>query len=211
MNIYTAEQIRQIEAEEFARRDSYEIMQMAGAAVAQHAQKMLANQTEQILLVAGPGNNGGDAYIAAAQLHKAGYKNIKLFMPQQPKTKDAQKALQSWHKQGGGTSARLEDFAKQKAQLIIDGIFGIGINRRVTGEWLQWIQAINQKKTKVLAIDIPSGLHTDTGNIMGGCVKAQKTVSFFGAKAGFYQNAGSKVCGEIIIDNLGRQSTETCG
>ena len=207
MTIYTAEQIRQIEAAEFARRDSYSIMQQAGRAVVHEAQKMLQSKTARILLVAGSGNNGGDACVAATYLRQAEHHQLALYMPAPPKPKDAQKALQGWRDSGGTISNSLDTFAQDQGDLIIDGIFGIGLNRPVEGEWLYWINAINQKRAEVLAIDIPSGLHTDTGMAMGKCVHAQKTLSFFGAKVGFYQNAGAEACGMIVIEHLGRQST----
>lgn len=202
---YTTEEIRAIEAAEFARRDSFSVMQLAGEGVARQAQAMLPNQQGQLLVIAGAGNNGGDALVAATWLHRAGYNNLTVFLLGQPASKDAQKALQNWQEVGGEVSDNLNAFQLQPGDLVIDGLFGIGLNRDVTGAARDWIEAINTKKIPVLAIDVPSGLNADTGQIMGIAVKANTTISFFGAKTGFYKDAGSKTCGEIIVDELGRK------
>ena len=86
--------------------------------------------------------------------------------------------------------------------LIIDGIFGIGINRNVEGEFLQVINTINKSKAPVLSLDIPSGLNADTGEVMGSSIKADVTSTFVGRKKGLYLKQGPLISGCIEFSNL---------
>ncbi len=89
-----------------------------------------------------------------------------------------------------------------QSDLIVDAILGTGLEREVTGAWAEAIQAINRHPAPVLAIDIPSGLHADTGRRMGCAVQAQATLSFIGLKQGMFTGVGPDCCGAIIFDAL---------
>lgn len=89
------------------------------------------------------------------------------------------------------------------ADLIIDAIFGIGLSSEVREPYKGVIEKINLSGKPILSVDVPSGLDATTGKILGSAVKATKTVTFVAAKTGFYQNDGPKVCGEIVVRDIG--------
>ncbi len=108
---------------------------------------------------------------------------------------------------GGTTIATVPD--KNDGCLIIDGLFGIGLTRDITGRYAEWIAAINNRstgRTPVLAIDIPSGLNADTGQGHGCCVRATHTITFIAAKPGLLTLDGPDCCGEIVVADLALNS-----
>jgi NAD(P)H-hydrate epimerase len=91
---------------------------------------------------------------------------------------------------------------QRHTDLIIDGVFGTGLERDVAGRWREALEAVNGHKAPVLALDIPSGLHSDTGRIMGEAVRAEATISFIGLKQGMFTGDGPTCCGDIHFDAL---------
>ena len=208
--LYTINETRAIEQHLFSTMPSFTLMQQAGAAVADYAMHLLPDKTSSLLAIAGAGNNGGDAAIAAHLLRQAGY-SVQLLLCADSDTlpPDAKRAWQQWQ-QGGGTTLTLANVcdstgnlhALPPATLIIDGIFGIGLTRPPQGIWQQLIEAINQHSAPALAIDVPSGLSADSGCRLGATVSAAATVTFFGGKPGLYTGDGSDVCGTVHIAPL---------
>ena len=92
--------------------------------------------------------------------------------------------------------------SRSDIDLIVDAVLGTGLERPVTGFWAQALAAVNRQRAPVLAIDIPSGLHSDTGQEMGVAVRAAATISFIALKQGMYTGAGPDCCGEIHFDAL---------
>lgn len=196
------------------------LMQRAGEAVARLARTLLAeNKAPRILLLAGPGNNGGDAWVAAHTLAKAKRKVTVLAIGKQTCTDSAaQKAQQALRKIPGCIVKKWP--AKDKFNLIIDGVFGIGLSRAPQtpqGEFADLIRHVNRHRlthdTQVLAIDLPSGLCADTGVAFDRdtTIHADHTLTFLGHKPGLYTADGPDYCGRIHLDTLGVPLPETKG
>lgn len=206
--LYTVADIRAIEQAALATLPAYTLMQRAGTAAAGCARLLLAGQHADaaILVLAGPGNNGGDALEAASQLAQAGLKVAVLLSSEPAKLPaDAQQALQ--HAQASpatfidASSIDTTDWA-----LVIDGLFGIGLLRAITGDISALIATINALHCPVLSLDVPSGLDADTGTIVGGsagcAIRATQTVTFIGNKAGLHTCDGRDCAGEVRVVDL---------
>ena len=152
-------------------------MERAGAAAAELAARLASDRQKDILVLAGPGNNGGDAKIAAARLQERFFRVTLVDKPQVPADK-------AWG-------------------LVIDGLFGIGLARDVEGDYARLVDYANRQGCPVLALDIPSGLHSDTGRVMGSAVRASHTITFIGLKPGLLTLDGPDRCGEITVADLG--------
>src|SRR5260221_11519407 len=152
-------------------------MERAGAAAAELAARLASDRQKDILVLAGPGNNGGDAKIAAARLQEQFFRVTLVDKPQLPADK-------AWG-------------------LVIDGLFGIGLARVIEGDYAGLVDYANRQGCPVLAIDIPSGLHSDTGRGMGSAVRASHTITFIGLKPGLLTLDGPDHCGAITVNDLG--------
>lgn len=180
------------------------------------AESKNTDPTPRVAVFCGPGNNGGDGIAAARLLMGMGYQ-VRAFLVGDRKkmTRDANVMETRLQAVGG----RLESFSvdpqaldfntqKQLAWLstcdcVVDAIFGVGLSRPVEGNFLTAIQMINQRHCPVVACDIPSGVHTDTGEILGEAVKAHITVTFTCAKPGLYLGEGSACAGEVRVVDIG--------
>ena len=177
-------------------------MQRAGLATAEAARAMAADNGAPILVVAGPGNNGGDAWVAAAHLRESFHRVIVLdFAGSEPKAPEAREARDRFLA-AGGKSVR-EWPADIRPALVVDGLLGIGLAREVDGEMARLILRINACGAPVLAIDIPSGIASDTGAVRGVAVRATRTITFLARKAGLHTGAALDHTGEILVDGLG--------
>jgi len=154
-----------------------------------------------ITVICGVGNNGGDGYVLARLALQAG-KTVRLLqLGDADKIKgDALTNYERFIEMGG----EIEPYKMlaEGSDVIVDGIFGTGLEREVKGEWRQAIEVINASASPVLALDIPSGLHSDSGQVLGAAVKADATISFIGLKRGQFTGAGSEQCGKVLFDDL---------
>ena len=155
----------------------------------------------QIALLCGNGNNGGDGYALARLLWEDGY-NISVIAPffTGKKSRENEKQLNILQQLGMSVATTFE---KKEYDIIVDALFGIGLNRPLIGEYQSVIEEGNQLNGWKLAIDIPSGLHTDTGTVMGSCIKADCTVTMQYEKLGLYLNKGREFAGKIYCKNIG--------
>ncbi|MGH8705198.1 MAG: NAD(P)H-hydrate dehydratase, partial [Burkholderiales bacterium] len=155
-----------------------------------------------VLVLAGPGNNGGDAYEVAANL-KARYFRVALVSPADPAKlpPDAQRAHRKWLDSGGEVLAAAP--ADRKWTLVVDGLFGIGLAREPSGEYASLIELANAQRCPVLALDIPSGLDSDTGSVLGRAVHATHTITFIALKPGLLTGDGPDHCGTVSVAALG--------
>src|SRR5258705_11280176 len=172
--IYLTADIRRIE--QAAGKVQPALMERAGAAAAELAAKIASDQTKDILVLAGPGNNGGDARVVARLLQERFFRVTV-----------AENATSIPEKTWG---------------LVIDGLFGIGLARDIEGDHAKLVDYANQQKCPVLALDIPSGLHSDTGQVMGRAVRATHTITFIALKPGLLTLDGPDYCGEIRVAGL---------
>lgn len=208
-SLYLSHNIRDIEIQAQLNLPAFTLMQRAGHEVAKYvSQNTLPKST--ILVLAGTGNNGGDA-LEAASLLSNNYRVIILYKKKTTYTHDALTAFE--HAQA--SSATFIDFTQYKSiaeiklDLIIDGLFGIGLKRPITGIMLDIIDYINRYfHCPVIAVDVPSGLNPDTGtkvsnkNQPGIVLKATTTITFIGNKPGLHTNDGIDYCGKVIVKNL---------
>ncbi|MCX8086809.1 MAG: NAD(P)H-hydrate dehydratase [Rhodocyclaceae bacterium] len=205
--ILTSAELRRIEAD-FAMVEP-PLMQRAGAAAAALAREMLANSALPPLIVAGPGNNGGDAFVVARELKAVGYSPRVLFAADAEQLPaDARRAYLDWRAIGGEC---LASFPPGEFGLIIDGLFGMGLSRPIEGLYAEWIERINAGATAVLALDVPSGLNADTGTTTGPCVFADRTATFIALKPGLLTGDGPDYCGAVTLCTLGLDIGERGG
>ncbi len=157
------------------------LMDRAGTAAAALAKRLLKDGRAPVLVCAGPGNNGGDARVMARALGRQGIATVIV---------------------GAADEVPAGDYG-----LVVDGLFGIGLTRPVSGAWADLITRINAFEGPVLALDVPSGLDGDTGRVLGVAVHATHTLSFIGGKPGLYTLDGPDHCGVVSIDDLGLRLT----
>ena len=153
------------------------------------------------LIYAGGGNNGGDGYIVARQARLAGF-TVTVVALKPPREGGAAADAALAYRNAGGEFASLEDAEPAQADLIVDALFGIGLDRAPAGDAAQAIEAINAAAAPVTALDMPSGLLADTGAAPGRVVRAALTVTFIGLKPGLYTDAGPGFAGEIEFAGL---------
>ncbi|HEX4985185.1 MAG TPA: NAD(P)H-hydrate dehydratase [Burkholderiales bacterium] len=200
--VFLTREIREIEAIVLAQPGAPSLMARAGTAVARLAREMLGERGKRILVLAGGGNNGGDAFVAASQLKQAWFEPTVVFTGQESKLPpDAKAAWGEWRAAGGRTTGSVPPDAAP--DLIIDGLFGIGLERPLQGQAADIVSWVNGRDAGVLSIDVPSGLHADSGRVLGCAVRARRTLTFIGLKAGLFTLDGPDYAGEVIFDPLG--------
>ena len=169
--------------------------------------KHIDENEDNFLIICGKGNNGGDGYAIARQLFSKG-KNVKIFCISDEKmSNDCFVNYEICKNSGIEIFYNLEELEKLfvECDVIIEGIFGTGLNSEIRGVYKDVILKINEncKKKKVYSIDIPSGINGDTGDIMGISVNADVTISFVTYKKGFLNPVAKKYLGEVIVENIG--------
>jgi hydroxyethylthiazole kinase-like uncharacterized protein yjeF len=202
--LYTAVQTRELD------RLAMEEYGVAGATLMQRAGEAVFDllrarwpRARRIVLLCGPGNNGGDGYVIARLAKQAGYATVVIGVGEAGKMKgDAAAARESCRSAGIAISEFHADLLTGN-DVIVDAMLGTGLEREVNGEWRAAIEAVNQSRLPVLAVDVPSGLHADTGRVMGAAIRARATMSFIGLKAGLFTGAGRDHAGEIFFNDLG--------
>lgn len=200
--LYLAQRLRQIEV----AAAGLPLMQRAGEAAANLIQRLCPAREAPLLLLAGPGNNGGDAFVAARLLHQQGRRVTLVYYgdpARQPS--DASAARQAFAASGALLASEIPDDLRYG--LVVDALFGIGLQRELDGPWPELLGRIQQRaahdRCPLLALDIPSGLDADSGTARGAVLQVNHTLSFIAAKPGFYTNDGPDYCGEIHHAPLG--------
>lgn len=193
--LYNKAQTKKIDqqAATFLGIDSYTLMQRAALAVFQNIK-----QHKKLLVVTGPGNNGGDAWVVAELARKNG-QEVSVWALKDPNqlSGDAQTAAQECQVEHTPYCPEQQSF-----DIIVDGIFGSGLNKTVQNHYAKAIDWINLQPAPVYAIDIPSGLNADTGQIMGHAIKAKCTISILTDSPGLYTLCGKDLCGLIKTEIL---------
>lgn len=206
--LYSCAQIRAIEHAAQAHLAHGELMERAGRAAADYARELLDGEASgAVLVLAGPGNNGGDGLELAAHLARAGaeVEVLHLAAEREPSF-EAGRALQRAREAG----ARFVDEipAARPWRLVVDALFGIGLARPLAGrarELAAWTAGVD---CPVLALDVPSGLDADTGGLHGAdgiAVTATHTITFLGNKPGLYTGDGCDHAGDVLVDMLGSE------
>jgi ADP-dependent NAD(P)H-hydrate dehydratase / NAD(P)H-hydrate epimerase len=179
------------------------LMENAGKAVAQ-AVSTRQSPGSRVVVLAGPGNNGGDGFVAARLLAERGYSvNVLLVGSLDTLKGDAATAAKAWDR--SVSAAKPEELAS--ANLIIDALFGAGLDRSVGGLAHAMIEAVNAQNTPVVAVDLPSGINGSSGAVMGAAINATETVTFFRKKPGHLLMPGRAHCGRVSVVPIGIPDT----
>ncbi|MBZ6074953.1 NAD(P)H-hydrate dehydratase [Microvirga puerhi] len=196
----TAQQMREADAAAIAAgTPGFVLMTRAGEAVASVAESMVTPGA-QVLVVAGPGNNGGDGFVAARILQDREYRVILALATARDRLRgDAAKAAEGWV--GEVTPVQAAPF--ESADLIVDALFGTGLGRDLAGDARLAIERINASGRPVLAVDLPSGIDSDSGEVRGLAVLADRTVTFAARKPGHLLLPGRRFSGLVEVADIG--------
>ncbi|WP_244848623.1 NAD(P)H-hydrate dehydratase [Caballeronia sp. SL2Y3] len=207
--LFTLAELRSLEARAAAALPPHTLMARAGAAAAQYLLDALSRDPDAralpVWIAAGPGNNGGDALVVAEHLHRAGVA-VEVCMPIAVKPDDARWALDA--AQAAGVPIKSEPPASFDGfGWLVDGMFGIGLTRPLDGVFATLAARMSRRAResgRVLALDVPSGLDSDTGAPVGGgeALCANTTITFIGAKPGLITALGRDLCGTLHVATL---------
>ena len=185
------------------------LMETAGMRITELVNSILP-ENSRVAILAGYGNNGGDGLVAARLLEKAGYR-VSLWCAAKPGGYKAEAASQEKYlKKAGfpmnylteksGLEVLIEDI--HNADLVIDAILGIGADRNVAGLTADLIKIVNNSNVPVLAVDIPSGVDADSGQVLGTAIKANWTITFAALKLGMFLHPGAGLTGKVIVGDI---------
>ena len=224
--LYSVAQIRAVEQAALAGLPPGTLMQRAGQAAADCALSILGNEPRQaqVLVLAGPGNNGGDALEVATHLaHADAAVSVLLYAQPERQSDEARTALRRAQQSpahlldAGASAAAVALVRQQDWALIVDGLFGIGLSKPISGDLQALVEAVNAKSCPVLALDNPSGLDADTGAIIstvanadgspgsskdGSAIRATHTITFIGDKPGLHTLHGRDHAGQVTVAPL---------
>ena len=176
-----------------------ELMETAGRAVADRAQALFEGRPVTVLC--GPGNNGGDGFVAARLLAERGVEVRLLLLGDRARLKgDAALAADRWT---GPVEALDDTFGTEPGMAVIDALFGAGLTRALDGAAAAVAERLNASEAEVLAVDIPSGVFGDTGAVPGAAVNAQECVTFCRRKPGHFLMPGAALCGAVRVADIG--------
>ncbi|HEV2544692.1 MAG TPA: NAD(P)H-hydrate dehydratase [Methylobacterium sp.] len=197
--LLTVEAVRRVDAAAIAAgTPGLTLMQAAGAAVARRA-RALAPDGGRILVLCGPGNNGGDGFVAAHLLAEANYRiDLRLLGERAALKGDAALAAEAWTGPIGTAEADIP-----LVDLIIDALFGAGLCRDLEGAARALVEAVNRSGIPVVAVDVPSGIDGDSGAVRGLAIEATETVTFVALKPGHLLEPGRTHCGALHVAQIG--------
>ena len=205
-NLYRAEQVRELDriAIEEIGIPGMKFMERAGSA-AFNAIISHYPRAKRIAVVCGTGNNGGDGFVIARMADAAGFRVMVYLLGDPAKLKGD--ALTAYDRlEGSHVSVYQYDaHTFEMFDVVVDAMLGTGLQGDVTGQWQEAINNINRAKAQgiaVVAVDIPSGLHADTGRVLGAAVQADMTITFIGMKQGLFTASGPGYCGRIVFNDL---------
>lgn len=204
--LYSVAQIRAIEAAAHEGAGPGGLMRRAGRAAADLALELIGSAPLQpVLVLAGPGNNGGDALALAADLAETGVDVVVLHLSgrDQPSPEAAQALARA--RNSGANFADVAPDVRAWA-MVVDGLFGIGLERPLEGRYRELVTAIDGLRCPVLALDVPSGLDADSGAVIGPdglAVRATHTITFIGDKPGLHTGEGRDHAGIVRVADLG--------
>jgi ADP-dependent NAD(P)H-hydrate dehydratase / NAD(P)H-hydrate epimerase len=179
------------------------LMERAGSAVAD-AVRARFRAGSRVVVVAGPGNNGGDGFVGARLLAEMGYHAEVLLVGEVGRLRgDAASAAKAWTEASVGPMDTAEPAVLAGADVIVDALFGAGLDRPVEGLALAMIEGMNASGVPIVAVDLPSGINGTSGAVMGTAVKASQTVTFFRKKPGHVLLPGRLFCGPVSVADIG--------
>lgn len=206
LTILTADELQNLEMRAANQLGADTLMKRAGAAAAELIMKRLEDagvEQRRVTLLVGPGNNGGDALACACELREKGaVVNVVLPGGRRPTSALALAQFERWTQAGGTTYD--DPYMTEKADCVVDGLFGTGLAKPITGDYLDAVLWFNERQALKVSLDIPSGLNPVTGHWTGsypGC-SADVTITFLCVKSGLYMCEGADAAGEIVLNEL---------
>ena len=206
LTILTADELQNLEMRAANQLGADTLMKRAGAAAAELIMKRLEDagvEQRRVTLLVGPGNNGGDALACACELREKGaVVNVVLPGGRRPTSALALAQLERWTQAGSMTYD--DPYMTEKADCVVDGLFGTGLAKPITGDYLDAVLWFNERQALKVSLDIPSGLNPVTGHWTGsypGC-SADVTITFLCVKSGLYMCEGADAAGEIVLNEL---------
>jgi NAD(P)H-hydrate epimerase len=204
VEIYSVESVRRIDRLAISEGgiSGYALMTRAAQAALEETRRKFP-KARRWQVICGPGNNGGDGYVLARLAGQQGIQ-VSVVAAQSPESLsgDARTACVDFAAEGG-TVGEWSGALDSDAELLVDALFGSGLNHDVDGSFADIVEAINSHAAPVVALDIPSGLNGDNGAIMGHAVAADLTVTFVGLKCGLFLGAAPQCVGELAFAGLG--------
>ncbi len=197
--ILTCEQVRAAEQRAVEAGISlWALMQKAGQACADVLHAEFSHG--RVIVLAGPGNNGGDAFVAAQRLRDLG-RNVWLYdlAPKGERTPEGANAVNA----STGARQPLEDMRVHADDIVLDGLFGAGLSRELSGEAGFAVEQVNASGARIVAIDVPSGINGNTGVISGPAIRADVTVTFCAKKPAHVLQPAASLCGDVIPAEIG--------
>ncbi|MGD2136842.1 MAG: NAD(P)H-hydrate dehydratase [Gammaproteobacteria bacterium] len=202
--LFTAAQVRELDriAIEESGIPGYTLMSRAGEAAWQLVNSQW-HAAQSMTVFCGAGNNGGDGFVVARQALKAGWKVQVLQLGSTGMIKGDAATARTAYIDSGGEITAFDTAIENDADVLVDAMLGTGLERPLEGDWAHAVEKINHSPAPVLAMDIPTGLHADTGRVMGVTVRADHTVTFIGRKQGLYTGQGPEFSGKVSFHGLG--------
>lgn len=206
----TGEQMKQVDADTISRIGipSMVLMERAALAVVDAVERMAKDCSKErptrVWIACGTGNNGADGIAIGRMLHGKGYAVTVLLAGNLEHVTQEHRSQQAIAGRLGVPLVEVHDFIPGSCDIIVDAIFGIGLGRTVEGEYRELIEMLSAQITKrVVAVDIPSGIHADDGRVMGTALQAAVTVTFGYLKTGMLLYPGKGYAGEVIVADIG--------
>jgi hydroxyethylthiazole kinase-like uncharacterized protein yjeF len=205
-SLYTTAQVRALDQAAIRTLgiSGYTLMQRAAEAT-WRVLRARWPQARRIVVLCGAGNNGGDGYIVARLARQAGLSVDVIALSGSNGGGDAAQACADWQASGGAILPASVDLPG--ADVYVDALFGTGLARPLEGIACSLVERLNASGLPLLALDVPSGIDADTGNVLGVAVRAAATMSFVAHKRGLFTGAAPDHCGELILDALGLPET----
>jgi hydroxyethylthiazole kinase-like uncharacterized protein yjeF len=211
--LYRVDELRRLEERAAAGLPPGTLMQRAGQSAADWIEAWFAARgapSARVLILCGPGNNGGDGYACAEALRRLG-RHCDCWSPRTGNSRDACDARARWESGGGSVLAQLPP--AQHYALVVDALFGIGLERPLDGAYLDALRFVQAQELPLLALDLPSGIDADTGAWIGGIAgaPARWTITFLGDKPGLHTLEGIDAAGTVTVATLGVQDAQGRG
>ncbi len=209
MKVVTAEEMREIDRETIEGRGipGVVLMERAGLAVVSKIKEIFGRK--KVIVVSGGGNNGGDGLVVARNLHNEGW-DVRVFLTAKPEDLKGDALVQYKAAAKYGVNVQpikelLDNYSSifSRHSIIVDAILGTGLSKNVTGTLSGVISLLNKSNVPVISVDIPSGISSDNGHVMGEAVKADYTVTFGLPKRGHLLYPGFEYSGKLFIEDIG--------
>lgn len=185
------------------------LMENAGSRASCHVLSLAKERSiEHAVILCGTGNNGGDGFVIARHLADELQMSVNLLGPREKVSGDAEKNLFRLEATGspvniGLSCEAIRAILEGKPSIVVDAIFGTGLDRPIAGGKREVIETVNRSGAPVVSIDLPSGLDANTGEVLGVAIHATTTVTFVAPKSGFFTGEGPTLCGDVLIEPIG--------